>query len=280
MPGRAAGAGGVVVCGVVVLALAWSAYGSPSPLAMPTRASVPGTCHVAEDPTELTATASDTAPAVPCSQPHQTETLWTGPLTGRLAAEERRPNPELINAMLGRTCDDFGRVQAYVGADAHDAQWGIIVGLKVPTPEEWAGGDRTFRCDARPPAPGFGAPVSVGTLRDVLRRKDSAMFRLCESRGVAVTCDHPHDREAVIPSVALDGQGWPGDQAVRTAAVAACGPIVEEYVGGPLASRPELAVTADAPDRNGWDAGRRSAACWVGGSATSPVTGTLRAGLR
>jgi len=280
MPGGAGNAGGVVACGVVVLAVAWSAFGPSSPSALPTRASGPGTCHVAADPGELTATASDTAPAVPCDQVHQTETLWTGRVADRLAAEKRRPNPELINAMLGRSCDDFGRVQAYVGADDHDAQWGIIVEVKVPTPQEWAGGDRTFRCDARPPARGFGPPAATGTLRDVLRRNDSAMFRLCESRGAAVTCDQPHDREAVTPSVSLDGPTWPGDQALRTAAVTACSPMVEAYLGRPLASRPELVVTADVPDRNAWDAGTRNAACWVGSSGSTLATGTLRGGLR
>lgn len=270
----------MLACGVVVAALVWSTFGPSSPSAMPTRSSVPGTCHVAEDPTELTATASDTGPAVPCNEPHQAETLWTGWITGPLGTEKERPNPELMNATLGRACEDFGRVQAYLGADAHDAQWGIIVMLKVPTPGEWAGGERTFRCEATAPAGRLGGPVLIGTLRDALRRKDSASLRLCETSGAALTCDLGHDREAVGPSVALEGQGWPGEQALRAAAASACRPVAEEYLGASLPSRPEVVVTADIPSRNDWEAGKHSAACWLDNSTGGSTSGTVRGGLR
>jgi len=96
MPAEAGRACGALVCAVVVVVVAWSAYGPPTPSAMPNQASVPGTCHRADDADELTATASDTSPAVPCDQAHQTETLWTATITGPLGAQDRRANPELI----------------------------------------------------------------------------------------------------------------------------------------------------------------------------------------
>lgn len=280
MRGGAGRAGGALVCGIVVLVVASSAYGPSTPSATSTRDAVPGTCHVAEDPNELSAAISDTAPAVPCDRPHQTETLWTGRVTGPLDAEERRPNPELINAMLGRACDDYWRVRSYLGADAHDSHWGVTTLLKVPTPAEWAEGDRTFRCEATGPPKGTDGPSLTGTLRGVLRRSDSAAYRLCRSGPAMVTCDRPHDREAMSPDVGLDRPIWPGDQVLHALARPACRALGETYIAASLADRPDVSVVAEVPGREQWDSGTRHARCWLVSSTLSPRTGTLRGGLR
>jgi len=264
----------------VILTIAWLATAQPSPSALETRASVPGTCHLAEDPTELTATASDTSPAVPCTQPHQTETLWTGEVTGPLATQAERPNPELINAMLARNCDDYWRVRSYLGSDDHDVIWGVGLLLKVPTPAEWAAGERTFRCVGWGTASARARPPLTDTLRDVLRRRDSARFRLCRLGGVDVSCDQPHDREAMSPDVALADRSWPGNELPPAEALVECGGVAEAYLGAAPAGRSEVKVIADVPEKDRWDAGERYVSCWLGDTRAGATTGTLRGGLQ
>lgn len=271
--------GGAVVCGLIILVVASLAYGPSSRSALPTRDSVAGTCHQAWDPNELTASASDTTPAVPCSQPHQTETLWTEQITGLLAAQQQRPNPELINATLAGRCDDYWRVRAYLGADPYDDHWGVSTLMKVPTQAEWAKGDRTLRCEGIPGSGGSQPPTATDTLRGILRRKDSAPFRLCRVGGQFVSCDQGHDEEAMSPNVVLKAAPWPGSTAVAVAVHTNCAVIAQHYLGVRLVSRPDLVVVADLPTQADWAAGKRSANCWLQNSSGFLTTGTVRAGL-
>src|SRR5713101_448591 len=232
---------GLVVGAAVVLGAASLAYGSASPPALPTAATTPGTCHVADDWLELWWTASDTGPAVPCTQPHQTETMWLGTIDGPVAAARRRPNPELLTKTLSSRCDDFVRVRTYLGAATPDAHWGVNVLARVPTPAEWSRGVRTFRCEAIPATSTHDQPVIDETLRDTLRRTDSARFRMCRSGDRTVTCDQRHDSEAMNPWATLTGTSWPGDlpnPAMQRMVRSACGPVADRYLGAPLSSRP------------------------------------------
>lgn len=277
--GRVGRVTGVAVCSLVVAVVASLANSAPSRAAMATAKSGPGTCHVLADPDELFATISDTGPAVPCSQPHQTETLWVSQVTGPLAAAKRRPDPELLHAMLDRTCNDYWRVRAYLGADAYDNHWGVTMVLKVPTPAEWAKGDRTMRCDAAGMS-GLDGPQLTDTLRGILSRKDSAAFRRCVLPKEVVDCDGPHSEEAMSPNVILPAGPWPGRTAVDAMARSACKPVAADYLGAPIATRPDLVITVIAPTQQQWEAGERSADCLLAMANGDLTTGTLRGGLR
>lgn len=50
------------------------------PAGVPVAAQHPSSCHLAEDPNELVVIASDTAPPVACTRPHQTETMYLAQL--------------------------------------------------------------------------------------------------------------------------------------------------------------------------------------------------------
>jgi hypothetical protein len=274
---------GLVVGAAVVLGAASLAYGSASPPALPTAASPPGTCHVAGDWLELWWTPSDTGPAVPCTQPHQTETMWLGKIDGPIAGAHRRPNPELLNKTLSSRCDDFVRVRNYLGADTPDAHWGVNMLVRVPTPAEWSHGERTFRCEALPAASSHDQPVISQPLQGVLQRTDSARFRLCRSGDSTVTCDQPHDSEAMNPWATLTGTSWPGDlpnPAMQRMVRSACGPVADRYLGAPLSSRPDLIVTADVPARQQWEGGGRGTQCWLRNASGVLTTGTVRGDLQ
>jgi hypothetical protein len=98
---------GVLAAVAAVFATAAVAFGPAPSQVLATSASVPGTCHMAIDPDELIASISDTAPAVPCDQPHQTETMWQQPITGFLGQQRVRPNPEILVATSNKVCDDY-----------------------------------------------------------------------------------------------------------------------------------------------------------------------------
>lgn len=95
-------AGGVVL--VVALAIAGFAMSFAGTVPSPVDIQRPGTCHLAQDPNELIAIPSDTAPSVPCNRPHQTETMFLTKVTGPLAASKPRPNGELLNKLAGGPC--------------------------------------------------------------------------------------------------------------------------------------------------------------------------------
>jgi hypothetical protein len=233
------------------------------------------------DPNELFATSSDTAPAVPCSQPHQTETLWTEQMTGMLAHQRLRPNPELINTTFSRRCDNYWRARAYMAADPFDNHYGVSMLMKVPSPSEWLKGDRTLRCDALAghSRDSGGPPSTTGSLRGVLRRKDSVNVRLCRVGGQAITCDQPHQGEGMSPNVILRPGKWPGDVGIAVAAQLACVTVAQHYLGVPPSARPELTVAATVPTQAQWDSGDRSADCWLQNTSGTLTTGTVRGGL-
>jgi hypothetical protein len=239
-----------------------------------------GSCHRAEDPAELAATLSDTAPPVPCTAPHQTETIAVLDGTPIFSHQAVRPNPELLNAEVARVCNDYTLVRDYLDADPSDNQWGISVLRKLPTPAEWAAGDRTVRCEAVPSPRGPNPPLLTASLRGALRRTDSARFRHCRVGGLDVTCDLAHDAEATSPDATLGAGSWPGSTPEQLLATSACTAIVGRYLGGPLERSPTLVLEIDLPTEAEWNQGRHSARCWIGQAGAVPATGTLRAGLR
>lgn len=268
-----------LACTLALVLTASLAYGPPSRPALASRESLPGTCHLAADPNELVGTISDTAPAVPCDHPHQTETMWVQQVTGLLGQQRIRPNPELLHATLDRICSDYWRVRAYLGADSHDSHWGITTLVKVPTLSEWAHGDRTLRCEGLAGDWGADGPTLNGSMHGILRRAGSAQFRLCRLGTTTLTCDQPHDAEAISPNVVLPDAPWPRLSGTEVMATASCALIGEEYLGARLTSRPDLVVTFDTPTEVQWDGGDHSVNCWLANRRGQLTVGTVRGGL-
>jgi hypothetical protein len=256
-----------------------SAYAHQPPSVLPTVASVAGTCHLALDPFELSATLSDTAPAVPCDSPHQTQTDFQLPLTGSLAAQTSRPNPELLNVTYAESCASYDRIRRFLGARPPDVYWGVSAYAKFPTRAEWASGVRTLVCDLSSDTATPAGPQLTQSLAGILRRQDSAAFRLCRLGSTLLTCNRLHDAEATSPNVILLAGPWPGAAAVAAEATKACGPVAAAYLTMPIGARPGLSLEPTSVSEQSWARGMRSVSCWIG-SAGAPTTGTLRGGLR
>jgi hypothetical protein len=235
-----------------------------------------GSCHRMTQPEELY-NGSDVAPAVPCNQPHQTETYMVTKFTGELAAQRERPSPEQLSAAIGKTCD-YRPIRPYLGAGPRDGQWGIGVWGKFPTREEWAAGDRTLRCDLLVPtlADAHGPEIAV-PLRNIMRREDSALVRRCRFRGTDTICARPHDAEWLEPALALPWKAYPGAAAADRRAEQLCTAHARTFVQGPLTG---LKVTFDPVTKQTWDSGNRQLGCWLGRKDGTPAMGTLRGGLK
>lgn len=256
--------GGLLGLLVAVGAGGLTAFDSQAPAGVPLSAQRPGSCHLAIDPDELVAIPSDSTPPVPCTQPHQTETMWVGRVTGPLAAATVRPNGQLLNQTLGGQCFDYRRVRAYVGAGPSDVVAGIASHARFPAVAAWAAGDRTLVCQASVQGDPTAGPTTTVTLAGILRRAGSAPFRLCSRPGAQVTCAQPHTTEATSPNAVLPAGPWPGRVSALNGATRACRPVVEAYLGAKLSARPELVVLVDGPPEAAWASGNRSANCAIG----------------
>ncbi|GII96268.1 septum formation family protein [Sinosporangium siamense] len=218
-----------------------------------------GTCHRMELPEELY-NGSDVAPPVPCTEPHQTETYMVTVFTGALAAHRERPNPEQLVAAIDKACS-YQPIRPYLGAGTHDGQWGVAIWGKFPTRADWAKGDRTLRCDLLGPttAAERGPELRV-PLRNIMRRRESAVVRRCRLGARDVTCAEPHHAEWVEPPAPFDPRPDVQQDMCRQNARA--------FRQGSLSG---LTVSAEAMD--GY------VACWLSHKDGRMSVGTLRGGL-
>lgn len=266
----------VVAAGGAGTAMAVARTPGPAPAAPPAR---PGTCRLAQDPSELVVIPSDASPAVPCTQSHQTEVMWTTTVSGAVASSPVRPNGELLNATFGAACYDYDRDRAYLGAGPQDVTWGLAVWAKFPTAAAWAHGNRTLVCEGSTATDGPSGPTIDYPIAGVMSTARSARFRLCRGPGGRVACDRPHNAEAVGPDALLTGP-WPGAAAATTMAQHACEPVVDAYLGQPISRRPDLTVVPDPVSQAAWSPAGSSVACWIGFADGRSQTGSVRGGLR
>jgi hypothetical protein len=86
-------------------------------------------------------------------------------------------------------------------------------------------------------------------------------------------CVSPHDAE-VFATFALPASGWPGVDAVQSAADAGCAARASDYLGPDLAAS-SLNRNTTYPDQVTWRAGVRTVICTVS-SADGKTTGSFR----
>ncbi|MEU6759047.1 septum formation family protein [Streptomyces sp. NPDC046685] len=83
-----------------------------------------------------------------------------------------------------------------------------------------------------------------------------------------VPCDRPHKGE-VYAITRIDGpEAFPGTEAVAAQARTRCAPLLLDYIPDPDA-QPGTKTFFYHPDEQGWQAGRRTVACWVSRSDDS-----------
>lgn len=247
-----------------------------APVGQPTADAKPGDCHHIPTP-EAMVTASDNSPTVPCTAVHNVETYLTFTYHGRYAKRTSRPLPEQLDGDIGQGCVNYDAVRNYLGAGPHDEQWGVSAWHKYPSPSEWAHSVRLIRCDLVPDS-GVSGPRITQSLRNILQRKDSARFRLCYRATKPVTCDKPHDTEALAGSPTLAAGLFPDRATLEQVAAQACTTPIHDYIAGSLPA--DFVVKPILPTADMWTHGDRQVDCGFGPAQTGRlVTGTMRGGL-
>lgn len=253
---RQLGAAAATVLVVATLALTWRPDDTWAGT-VPSTAQTVGTCHAYDTEAELSS-FSDVRPPVPCTRPHQTETVAVGELTGELRDSAERMSPEKRLMIVNDLCRE--PMRAHVGAGPRDEPWPLGVLLRLPTAGEWEAGQRQYRCELVPKIESSQArlPVIATSLRGILGTPAGAGYRRCWTENEAeVPCDQPHRSESVNAIAAVPAErfaGTPGElSAAQRAAFHAwadreCFATVSEFLGTAVSRtpyRPVARLTAD-----------------------------------
>lgn len=146
-------------------------------------------CHALERPEQFE-TVSDSAPAVPCTQPHTTETFMVTSVPTRYENIESRPGFDVRPDIVAEVCLDT-ILRVYLLAPQFQGLFGVwIVGF-LPTEEAWRDGDRWVRCDLV--ISEFDdrlSPIRVtGSLAGAMAEENADEFSKCYQQDDAVTAD-------------------------------------------------------------------------------------------
>jgi hypothetical protein len=210
--------------------------------AVPSASATVGTCHSFLTVEEFY-TTSDVSPAVPCDGPHQTEVVAVRTYAGATAGQQQRPGLEVLGAMSRGLCK-AAELRTYLGARERDDYVALQQVIRWPTPGEWAGGAREYRCElmlAR--SVDGGTPTLFTPAREVLAGSTgSAEYRHCYDSTTAqdVSCDRPHTGEYVNAFLPAPAANTPQGLTLTAWAQNACAALVKEYTGG----RPGVRVDA------------------------------------
>lgn len=241
---RNIGAAVATVLTVATLSLVWYP-GDTWAGTVPSSAQSVGSCHVLQIRSEKL-NFSDVRPPVPCTAPHQAETILTGELEGELAAADTRMSPERRLMVMPELCPESA-VREYLGAGARDEAYGLGVLLRLPTAHEWEHGIRQYRCElvVEDPEDPLRIPTITGSLRDIMTTPESSRFRRCWTGFVEeTTCDRPHRSESV--SSIANAPDWvtafgPPEQFTAEQyrqfqrwASKTCDATVKEFLGAPV----------------------------------------------
>jgi hypothetical protein len=255
---RQLGAAVATVLVVATLALTWQPDDTWAGT-VPSTAQTVGTCHAYDTEAELSS-FSDVRPPVPCTRPHQTETVAVGELTGDLDGAERI-SPEKRLMIVNDLCRE--PMRAYVGAGPRDEPWRLGVLLRLPTAGEWDAGERQYRCELvpkaeNPPGGSVRLPSVATSLRGVLDTPAGTAYRRCWTENEAeVPCDQPHRSESVNAIAAVPAERFAGTPGELSAAQHAefhawadreCTATVSEFLGRAVSRtpyRPVARLTAD-----------------------------------
>lgn len=152
-----------------------------------------GECHVLDRP-EHFAVLSDTSPTVECGAEHTTETYMIGDLASVTRFSGRYPALEERLDISEQACSG-SVVRAYVGANDRQALYGLSSMAFLPTPEQWATGERWVRCDLVMVGSETEAfwPVGVeSAFRDAAASGNADPLLRCYTGDADVRCSEPH----------------------------------------------------------------------------------------
>ncbi|MEH1014475.1 septum formation family protein [Micromonospora sp. CPCC 206060] len=232
----------------------WGAFAQPEPF-------VPqvGVCHKLR---EKNGYLTSYIP-MECARPHQTETFHVGTFTGSSADRPTPPGPG-SPALRTAFTDCDRQATRFVGADWRGGR--LSVEVVPPSPANWAGGGRWYRCDLFVLASletGSDRDLSTdwaGSLRDALKQPSSLRYDcFTEDRwnGLKpVDCTRPHRFEYVgiwtapFPTYEFDGN--------PARVHAQCRSVVADFVG---TRNHRMGTSFRPPSEAGWERGDRGVRC-------------------
>jgi Septum formation len=207
---------------------------------------------------------SDTSPAVPCDEPHESETYAVVPIVGRAATYPQRPNPVWLEHTLAGACT-WTAMTTYIGARRIDALQDLSVLQVLPSEPEWQRGVRKIRCDVLigPRGSAYIAKISA-PLHGILTRSAGDQYRVCRAYGQQVGCDQPHDGELINTWIKFSDAELRHDTVKQqtTKILAACRTQAAAYLGAPPDAWGGLVLSAELPDTPG-DAAMKAGRCWL-----------------
>ncbi|HZM75425.1 MAG TPA: septum formation family protein [Candidatus Limnocylindrales bacterium] len=225
-----------------------------------------------------------------CTKVHSYETVHIGQFTGDAAALDKPPTKG--STALGAAwaeCDK--KTSEYLGGLWRDAK--IEIGVSVPSPGNWEGGARWFRCEAAAKRTQFGTTMTwTSSLKGELA-KDSTLKITCfvipkedDKEWTEITCDKPHNGEYVGTYVSNDTWASGNDKASGEAIHRRCLSVIAGYVGLPDDGNMKYRTGTGFgyPDEDSWSEGDHSVRCYLyldknvtqslkgGGAKALPIT--------
>lgn len=239
--------------------------------ALPAQAAPPsvGACFQLGD-TAFSHLSSSDEP-IPCSSPHNAETFFVGAVPAPITDPQTATPPQIVAAVLSECTAD--RLRAYLGlTDPLPSRF--LRKAFFPTPEAWAAGDRSLRCDVTLRS-GLGRASWQGTAAQVVSANPPSAFRYCTpsvgflawpdpNKPVAQDCTDPAKQWIQVGAKPLGRPTakYPGEAKLRRTSSWICRNFRATYPGT-IANPENRGWYFMYPKPAGWKAGERDVQCWV-----------------
>ena len=231
-----------------------------------------GACHIAPSGFAQNLTSKTLVQVGACTDPHSSETIFIGAFSGALADAGSPPAPDELDGAYGE-CDRAAK--EFLGDDWHNGR--LVLLVFAPTPDQWRGDGRFFRCDLTEVRSDAGRIVErPSTLKDALRG-DRPLAHGCGTsigRGTeggwedlrVVPCSTAHDLE-YAGFITVSERAYPeGRSAIGSSIGVECAARVASYLGmavAELLAHRQVNYGWWMVGKDRWAIGDRSARCYV-----------------
>ncbi len=232
-------------------------------VADPAAAATPavGTCYAYK--AAVLRAVSTPAPAVDCASTHTAETYYVGTVAEAFGIPSRATQPMRLSA--GRPCT-VKAMNAYLGMPDRKLPSRFRTAVLFPTDEQWAAGERWFRCDVVLQG-GLELKAFTGTAKALVASVPPTQFDFCtpgqpNARATsAYPCTSPKKNWIKVLDSELGGPGskFPGQSTVERKTRNLCEKQGKRW-SGTLKYPGWWAIW---PTAVGWKQGHRSAQCFV-----------------
>lgn len=239
-----------------------AASATPEPPKPPRRPRV-GDCHRLTWDQALSPTAAE-GTRVQCRRRHTAVTFHVGRVERTKSGRPRPVDSARVQRQVARVCPE--RLPDHLGGTVDEVRRSLLRAVWfTPTLAQAEAGAGWFRCDVVATGPQESLRRLPGDLAGALADPEvREQLALCAAGepGTAsfsrVPCSAPHAWRAVT-TVDLEGEAYPGAEAVGSTMADACSDAATEAATDPL----DVRWSQEGPTRAQWRAGQRHGFCWV-----------------